>query len=110
MDHDLIIGYMPRSTLAQTLADDRLPTRIWNRETTLFVPADAARDRQAAIVDRMGWLDSPAQDAQDLAELLLFADEARQAGLTEVYLLGMGGSSLGAEVLRDIPVGKPHER
>ena len=101
---------MPRSTLAQTLADDRLPTRIWNRETTLFAPAGAPRELHNAIVNRLGWLDSPSQDAQDLAELLLFADEVRGAGLTDVYLLGMGGSSLCAEVLRDIPVGKPHER
>ena len=98
---------MARSTLSQTLAEDRLPTRIWNRETTLFTPADAPRERHMAIDNRLGWLDSPSQDAQDLAELLLFADDVRQAGLTDVYLLGMGGSSLSAEVLRDIPVGKP---
>ena len=101
---------MPRSTLAQTLADDRLPTRIWNQETTLFAPAGAPRELHDTIVNRLGWLDSPAQDAQDLAELLLFADEVRGSGLTDAYLLGMGGSSLCAEVLRDIPVGTPHDR
>jgi glucose-6-phosphate isomerase len=35
-----------------------------------------------------------------------FAASARQDGLTDVYLLGMGGSSLCAEVLRDVPVNR----
>jgi glucose-6-phosphate isomerase len=102
---------MPRSApLAQVLADDRLPARIWDRETTLFALADAPRERHLAVANRLGWLDSPARDSQALAELLLFAAEIREAGLTDVYLLGMGGSSLCAEVLRDVPFGRRQER
>jgi glucose-6-phosphate isomerase len=100
----------PSAPLAQSLAEQRLPTRIWNQEATVFVPANAPRDRQIGVVNRLGWLHLPAQEGAPLAEMVLFADEARQAGLTDVYLLGMGGSSLGAEVLRDIPTGKPGER
>ena len=102
---------MPRSApLAQGLADERLPARIWDRETTLFAAADVPRERHLAIGNRLGWLDTPARDGQALAELLLFNNEIREAGLTDVYLLGMGGSSLCAEVLRDIPFGKTQER
>jgi glucose-6-phosphate isomerase len=39
-----------------------------------------------------------------MAEVEAFADRAVQSGLTDVYLLGMGGSSLCAEVLRDVPL------
>ncbi len=102
---------MARSApLAQTLAEERLPSRIWDRDTTLFAPAGAPRETQQAIANRLGWLQSSAMDGPALAELLLFADEVREAGLTDVYLLGMGGSSLCAEVLRDIPFGKTQDR
>jgi glucose-6-phosphate isomerase len=102
---------MPLSApLTQKLAEERLSSRIWNQEATVFVPANTSRERQFDVVNRLGWLHLPAQEGPDLAELLVFGDEARQAGLTDVYLLGMGGSSLGAEVLRDIPVGKTRER
>jgi hypothetical protein len=37
-----------------------------------------------------------------VAPLSAFAAEAHRAGLSDVYLLGMGGSSLCAEALRDI--------
>ena len=98
------------ASLAQSLAEDRLPSRIWDRETTLFAPAKAQRGIHGEIMNRLGWLHSPLQEGPALAELLVFADEVRQAGLTDVYLLGMGGSSLGAEVLRDIPFGKTGDR
>ncbi|HYN08390.1 MAG TPA: hypothetical protein VES67_13490 [Vicinamibacterales bacterium] len=98
------------ASLAQSLAEDRLPSRIWDRETTLFAPARAQRGMHGEIMNRLGWLHLPAQEGPPVAELLLFADEVRQAGLTDVYLLGMGGSSLGAEVLRDIPFGKTGDR
>jgi glucose-6-phosphate isomerase len=100
----------PSASLAQTLAEERLASRIWNQEATVFVSPNTSRERQFAVVNRLGWLHLPAQEGPELAELLVFGDTARQAGLTDIYLLGMGGSSLGAEVLRDIPTGKSRER
>src|SRR5262245_1962243 len=96
--------------LSRTLVDERLATRIWNRETPVFAPANAARETQQSIENRLGWLQAPSLPEQTVAELLVFADEMRHAGLTDVYLLGMGGSSLGAEVLRDVAAGKAGER
>ena len=43
-----------------------------------------------------GWVD---ERQADLPALLAFQDEVKQAGFTQVLLLGMGGSSLGPEVL-----------
>ena len=56
-----------------------------------------------AIRHRLGWLDAPGAVAGHLADLHAFASEARAEGLAHVVLLGMGGSSLCAEVLRDVP-------
>jgi len=46
-----------------------------------------------------GWLDIVAEQLRDLGQLEGFAQRIRESGLTDVVLLGMGGSSLGPEVL-----------
>ena len=61
--------------------------RVWNEEPT-------------EISDRLGWLELPATMRPRLASLAAFADQVRSAGFQHVALLGMGGSSLGPEVLR----------
>ena len=93
---------MRPTALATALASEGLPSRIWQKDTTMFAPADAPPDIHAGIRDRLGWLTVPAQAAAGIPDLHDFADEVRHDGLTDVYLLGMGGSSLGAEVLRDV--------
>ena len=47
----------------------------------------------------LGWLRAVDDRTADLPALLAFQDEVKQAGFTHVLLLGMGGSSLGPEVL-----------
>src|SRR5205814_266224 len=47
--------------------------------------------------------DAPAAMAGDIADALAFAESVRADGITDVVLLGMGGSSLCSEVLRDVP-------
>lgn len=56
-----------------------------------------------AIRHRLGWLDAPAAINGHLVTLEQFVAGVRADGLTEAVLLGMGGSSLCAEVLRDVP-------
>jgi glucose-6-phosphate isomerase len=58
---------------------------------------------QEAINARLGWLDAPAAIADHLERLQVFSSEVRADGLTDVFLVGMGGSSLCAEVFRDVP-------
>jgi glucose-6-phosphate isomerase len=57
---------------------------------------------QQAILNRLGWLDSPILMADSLARLQTFAAGVRRDGFTDVVLLGMGGSSLAPEVLRAV--------
>ena len=74
--------------------DDVVLGRIWGRDHTVW-----AQD-PAEIDDRLGWLDVADSMKAEVGDLLAFADEVKQEGFQRVVLLGMGGSSLGPEVLR----------
>ena len=76
------------------LTDDGVVGRIWARDHTAWKPYPEE------IADRLGWLDAPARMRPATPELTSFADSVRTEGFRHVVLLGMGGSSLGAEVLR----------
>jgi glucose-6-phosphate isomerase len=86
--------------LKQQLRSQRLVSRLWARDPAPFLGTGASPD---AIRQRLGWLAAPAAALAVIPRLTGFADLADADGLTDVVLLGMGGSSLGAEVLRDVP-------
>ncbi|MFO0982144.1 MAG: bifunctional transaldolase/phosoglucose isomerase [Planctomycetota bacterium] len=65
--------------------------RLWDRDATLWTGADEAQ--------WLDWLDIVAAELRDPTRFALFAREVRAAGFRHVLLLGMGGSSLAAEVL-----------
>jgi transaldolase / glucose-6-phosphate isomerase len=52
------------------------------------------------IADRLGWLTISDPMLEQAADLHAFAAECRRDGITDAVLLGMGGSSLGPEVIR----------
>jgi glucose-6-phosphate isomerase len=53
-----------------------------------------------AIANRLGWLDAPDTMRPHVPRVQTLAEAARAEGISDVYLLGMGGSSLCAEVMR----------
>ena len=57
---------------------------------------------QAAISDRLGWLDSPGHFTTQIPALEAFGEAVRDAGFTTAVVGGMGGSSLAPEVLREV--------
>jgi transaldolase/glucose-6-phosphate isomerase len=65
--------------------------RLWARDATLWTGKDEGK--------WLAWLDIVAERIAGLLELQGFQDEVKQGGFTDVLLLGMGGSSLGPEVL-----------
>lgn len=69
--------------------------RIWQKDHTVWKP------EPKEITSRLGWLSLPELMQEKVPELLSLADEVRSAGFKHVVLLGMGGASLGAEVLHD---------
>lgn len=75
------------------------------REAVALVPRIMARDHTVwaedptEIADRLGWLDAPARADALTPELQRLAAGVREDGITDVLLVGMGGSSLYPEVL-----------
>jgi len=76
--------------------------RIWNRDPLVFVAGGGHEDAITSILNRLGWLTTPSDMEAEIERVRAFADAARAEGLDRVLLLGMGGSSLCAEVLRDV--------
>ena len=75
------------------LQDREVIKRIWSKDHTVWKPDPTE------ISDRLGWLNVTESMADQAPALQSFADEVKEAGYRHVVLLGMGGSSLGAEVL-----------
>ncbi len=69
--------------------------RLWVKDATLW-KGDAATVR-----NRLGWLTSPTIMRSHAEDIRTFADEIRRLQYSQVVLLGMGGSSLTAEVLNE---------
>jgi len=72
------------------------PHRLWARDTTLW-SADPAKRNE--ILDRLGWLNVAGKMLEHASEFRELAKAGRS--YTDVVLLGMGGSSLGPDVLRN---------
>jgi RpiB/LacA/LacB family sugar-phosphate isomerase len=66
--------------------------RLWTKDASLW------KGDPAAIRNRLGWLTAPTVMRAHVEELRTFADEIRRLQFSQVIVLGMGGSSLSAEV------------
>lgn len=82
------------AALLDGLDRDDVINRLWAKDHTLWKPTPEE------ISNRLGWLDLVSQPPERDDELLQFVDEVRADGIRDAVLLGMGGSSLGAEALR----------
>ena len=76
------------------LERDDVVNRIWAREHTLW------REDPTELSDRLGWLTVMGDMRQQIDGLNRFATEIKDSLFTKIVLLGMGGSSLGPEVIR----------
>jgi transaldolase/glucose-6-phosphate isomerase len=81
------------------LEKDSVPARIWKHDPTLWATDDAGK---AEVTIRMGWLDSSDKARKKLKEFQSFAKEVHKAKIDRVLVLGMGGSSLTAEVISSL--------
>jgi len=87
------------AAFTSALEGRRAIERLWDADATLW-NLDAAATR--VIADRLGWLSLPFA-GHDLTENLeAFVAEVRDAGIEDVVVLGMGGSSLCSDVVSRI--------
>src|SRR5512145_925347 len=93
--------YAPATELADRLLRDRTVSRIWARDISAWGAGPGSADARS-ISTRLGWLDVATTMAPELERVARLAEAARQERVQAVYLLGMGGSSLCAEVLRAV--------
>ncbi len=81
----------------QKLDEQDFAARVWKKD-----PAAWKKDAptQAKISNRLGWLEVAQFIQSKEGDLQALADTIKAEGYRHVVLLGMGGSSLGPEVLR----------
>ena len=85
----------PLSDAVTSATDDAMGIvpRMWARDHT---PWGA---EPTEIADRLGWLEAPERADALVPELVELAQSVVSDGITDVLLVGMGGSSLYPEVL-----------
>ncbi len=79
-----------RQAVAENVAQ-----RVWRRDASLWGGPGVPE-----LEDRLGWLTVSEPMLEHAGDLYAFAEECRADGFTDAVLLGMGGSSLGPEVIR----------
>jgi transaldolase/glucose-6-phosphate isomerase len=67
--------------------------RLWQRDKSIWTGTDEDK--------WLGWLDSVSAEKGKLADYRDFSGWVRQQGFTDAVVLGMGGSSLGPEVIAE---------
>ncbi|MDP1714012.1 MAG: bifunctional transaldolase/phosoglucose isomerase [Anaerolineales bacterium] len=81
---------------------DSVSARFWEHDPTLWTDDPAG---QAEVKIRLGWLHSIDDARKRLDGYLSFAKQIHDAGIDRVLVIGMGGSSLTAEVLSSLLAG-----
>jgi transaldolase/glucose-6-phosphate isomerase len=79
----------------RTAVSDNVAERVWKHDDTLWGGPGVAE-----IDNRLDWLTITNEMVDKMVELKSLAKELLDEGYTDAVLLGMGGSSLGPEVLR----------
>jgi transaldolase/glucose-6-phosphate isomerase len=74
---------------------DGVARRIWQRDESLWGGPGVPE-----IANRLGWLTISEKMLEQAPALTAFVEQVKSEGFTDAVLLGMGGSSLGPEVIR----------
>ena len=96
---NIFMGAYESAVLAalQSLQTDRIIQRIWDRDYTVW------KSKPDGIVDRLGWLHAPRETTEQLSYIRSILAPVIAEGYKDAVLLGMGGSSLAAEVFAKMP-------
>ena len=83
---------------------ERIINRLGDRDVSLWSNDPKA---MASIANRLGWLDLPEKMTPRLSSIYSLVHEVQDEGITDVVLLGMGGSSLCPFVLSRLFPARP---
>ena len=97
----MTIHFPAGAQAAEHLLRDHVVRRIWNRDISVWGASPGSADGRS-IESRLGWLDVAHTMEPSLEHVLALGEAAKAEGIRGVYLLGMGGSSLCAEVLGSV--------
>lgn len=89
--------YRPSYTTAED--KEAILKRFWDKDPSLWT---TDRDAQQHVRNRLGWLDVLPRMKEARTNLVDFAGEVKNRGITSVVVLGMGGSSLASIVLSKV--------
>ena len=81
------------ATVIEAMDHEDVVRRIWERDGTVWTDPVAPE-----VENRLGWLDAPDVSRPLVATIDDLAAQAIEAGVSDVVLCGMGGSSLAPEV------------
>ena len=84
----------PLAKRVQAAVEEGVARRVWAKDETLWGGPGPE------IGNRLGWLTISDAMLERVDDLRAFVDEVQGDGFTDAALLGMGGSSLGPEVIR----------
>jgi glucose-6-phosphate isomerase len=93
--------YAPANDIAERFLKECIVTRIWDRDISVWAATPGSVDARS-ISTRLGWLDVDRTMGPELDRVHRLGESARREHIRSVYLLGMGGSSLCAEVMRSV--------
>ncbi|MEN6375640.1 MAG: hypothetical protein ABFD75_12805 [Smithella sp.] len=93
-DLDFFLGTYESAVLdaLKSLQKSRIIQRIWDRDYTVW------KAKPDGIINRLGWLHAPCETMEKLSYIRSVVVPMIAEGYKDVVLLGMGGSSLAAEV------------
>jgi glucose-6-phosphate isomerase len=97
----MTLPFEAAAELANRLLHEHIVSRIWDRDISVWA-AEPGSSAAKSIVSRLGWLDVASTMAPQLDRVAALGQAAHEERVEAVYLLGMGGSSLCAEVLRSV--------
>ncbi len=97
----MTLPYEPAADLANRLIQDHVVSRVWDRDISVWQAAPGSAAARS-IETRLGWLDIDKTMPPHIDRLIGLGRAAHEEKIEAVYLLGMGGSSLCAEVLRSV--------
>ncbi|HEU4937173.1 MAG TPA: hypothetical protein VFT39_12005 [Vicinamibacterales bacterium] len=95
------IHYPAAIDTADSLIHDQTVRRIWDRDISAWGAAPSSADAKS-VQTRLGWLDVAHTTAPELSRVISLANAVKGDGIRSAYLLGMGGSSLCAEVIASV--------